>query len=215
MENFKISKRTKDLTGQKFGKLTVISFAGYKNGANWLCKCDCGNYVTVIGKNMRYGKTTSCGCIRTEMLLKKFTKHGDGSLKNTTRLYKIWKNMRSRCYNSNNPNFKYYGGRGIKICEEWYGSYSCFRDWSLSNGYSENLTIDRIDVNGNYEPSNCRWATRKEQSLNTRSNRYIEYNGETKTLSEWSKIFGLYHKTIAYRLNHGWSVEKALTTPTR
>ena len=123
--------------------------------------------------------------------------------------------MRSRCYNSNNPDFKHYGGRGIKICEEWYGSYSCFRDWSLSNGYSENLTIDRIDVNGNYEPSNCRWSTRKEQSLNTRSNRYIEYNGETKTLSEWSKIFGLYHKTISYRLNHGWSVEKALTTPTR
>ena len=131
-----------------------------------------------------------------------------------TRLYYIWKTMRQRCNNPNCTKYRIYGQRGITICEEW-NDFAEFRKWAMSNGYAENLTIDRIDVNGNYEPSNCRWATAKEQSNNRRNTRYIEYLDERHTVSEWSQITGFDSKLIWGRLSRGWSAEKALTTPIR
>ncbi|WP_080549836.1 hypothetical protein [Clostridium butyricum] len=121
--------------------------------------------------------------------------------------------MKSRCKNSNYKNYHRYGGRGIKVCDEWDKNFKEFYNWSLNNGYSDNLTIDRIDVNGNYEPSNCRWATKITQANNRDNNRIIEFEGEAHTLTEWSRIKGLGFKTLDYRLKAGWQLEKVFNKP--
>lgn len=131
-----------------------------------------------------------------------------------TRLYNVWNNIKRRCYTKTNPSYKYYGGCGVEMCEEWHKSFLAFYEWSIKNGYDENApkgkcTIDRIDVNGNYEPSNCRWVSMKEQNLNRKANRIIEYNGKELTLKEWSGILGFNYSTLLYRFRRGWSVEKA------
>lgn len=129
------------------------------------------------------------------------------------RLYRIWSNIKTRCYNTNCAQFDRYGGRGISVCDEWKNSFQAFYDWSMSHGYSDELTIDRIDVNGNYEPSNCHWVTMKEQSINRSNNHIVRLNNEEKPLSEWCKQFGLNYKTVRDRLHRGWNYEKALYTP--
>jgi hypothetical protein len=123
--------------------------------------------------------------------------------------------MMSRCYNPKTERYPRYGGRGITICDEWLHNFPAFRDWAFANGYEEGLTIDRIDVNGNYCPENCRWATTSDQMKNTSTNRYLTLNGETHTLSDWSRLTGIHATTISNRINRGWSLEKALTTPPR
>lgn len=130
-----------------------------------------------------------------------------------TRIHQIWTNMKTRCLNPNVPAFKDYGGRGISVCEEWMKSFSSFYHWALQNGYSTALTLDRIDVNGNYEPSNCKWSTKEEQSRNRRFNRRITYNGKNLTIGEWAKEVNLTWNIIAWRLDSGWSIEEALFTP--
>lgn len=130
-----------------------------------------------------------------------------------TRLYSIYNNMLTRCYNSNSRSFAYYGGRGITICDEWLHDFQAFYNWAISHGYRDDLTIDRIDVNGNYEPNNCRWVTRAEQNRNTRQNHFITYNGETRTLREWANILNINYSTLISRIDtYGWTVEEAFTT---
>ena len=215
----------KDLTGQKFNRLEVIKLLGKneKGRYTYLCRCDCGKLKEVMGVYLTTNQVKSCGCLMVEESRKNALKRNKGNKfglkhgKHGCRLYRIWKGMNERCSSSN----KNYGGRGIRVCEEWKTSFQNFYKWSMANGYNPDVkrgecTIDRIDNNGNYEPSNCRWVDFKTQSRNKRSNRVITFRGETKTLAEWSTITGINRKTITTRIDElSWSIEKALTTPPR
>lgn len=191
-----------NIAGQKFGRLLVLEYIPNSH-SKWLCQCDCGNKVTVTSVNLKNGHTQSCGCLN----LDNHTKHGGRH----TRLYKIWIGMKTRCYNKKAKQYENYGGRGITICEEWKNDFIKFRDWAIKNGYENNLTLDRIDVNGNYEPHNCRWATTKQQQNNKRNNFFIEYNNERKTIAEWSALRGIRQDTLRNRIvKHHWSIPRAL-----
>lgn len=159
-----------NLKGNKYGRLTVLSKANYNKYTWWNCVCDCGNKTVVRGDRLLNGTTLSCGCLRKEVAketqLLNFKTHG----KYKTRLHRIWTNMIQRCYNEKSKSFKYYGGKGIIVCEEWLNSFQTFYDWAMANGYEEHLTIDREDNDGNYEPSNCRWITLAEQQKNRSNN---------------------------------------------
>lgn len=187
-----------DLSGQRFGRLTVIANVGSnKHGQRlWLCKCDCGNEITTLSSCLARGATTSCGCRRLETNRKRLTKHGGKG----TRIYNIWQGMKERCCNTKNPAYKHYGGRGITVCQEWLNDFSAFRDWSTVNGYDDLLTIDRIDKNGNYDPSNCRWVTMKIQNNNRRNNKQISFNGKQHTISEVAEMTGIKSNTLYKRI---------------
>lgn len=209
--------KIKNIQGQKFGRLTVVSLYGKdKNGkALWKCKCDCGKEHITSASSLQNGNTKSCGCLKNEVISKLNRKDG----RTKERLYKIWLGMFSRCYNKNLDKYKIYGMRGIKVCDEWR-DYKNFRSWALSNGYIENSTqkecsIDRIDVNGNYCPENCRWATAKEQSNNTRFNVFWEFNGKKKTVAQWADELNVNAESLYRRKYRGWTIEKILTTPIR
>jgi hypothetical protein len=180
--------RIKNIAGQKFGRLTAIRCITKNRNSFWLCKCDCGNEKWVKSFYLTSGKTKSCGCYHSEVFTR--LKHGDCEKGDIKRLYKIWVGMRNRCESKNLEYYKNYAGRGIKVCAEWH-DYLVFREWALTNGYADNLSIDRINNDGNYEPSNCRWATSKEQGNNTRRNVIINYGNFTKTLTQWSEYFGI------------------------
>lgn len=204
--------RIKDLTGQKFGRLTIIKEVekDKNNKSQCLCICECGNEKIIRKSDLRTGKIKSCGCIKKEILSKRQKKHG----KTRTRLYRIWCNIKSRCKNKKVPCYKYYGGKGIILYEEWQ-NFEPFYEWAINNGYQENLTIDRIDINNNYEPKNCRWVDRKTQSRNQSTNHLITYNNETHCINEWAEIKCLTKAAIHNRIKYGWSIEKILTTPLR
>lgn len=193
--------KIKDITGQKFGRLTALYRLHnyHKPYSYWLCVCDCGNLTEVYLGSLQKGVSTSCGCF--------VKKHG----KSHSPLYRNWLSIKTRCYNKTDDHYIDYGKRGIKVCDEWLHDFQAFYDWSMNNGYHRGLTIDRIDVNGNYEPSNCRWATPKQQARNRRNNHNININGETHCLSEWCEILNLNYSTVCTRINKlKWSVLQAL-----
>lgn len=193
-----------DLTGKRFTRLTVIKYDGVasNNQSMWICKCDCGNTSKVMYGNLTNGSTKSCGCLRKEKKIKNRPKE-------YSRLSTIFYGIKKRCYNPNSPAYKNYGGRGIKICDEWLqkngNGFKNFYKWAISNGYKQGLTIDRINVNGNYEPSNCRWATAKEQSNNRRNNRIVIYKEKKYTLSQLSEYLNIKITTLSWRLEHNWN----------
>lgn len=177
-----------DLTGQKFSRLLVIRRDVSKKGrSSWLCKCDCGKETIVLGQDLKSGHTHSCGCMYKK------------SCYRDTRLYQIWKGMKKRCSNKKHHHYINYGGRGIDVCAEWKNDFNIFYDWAIVNGYTKNLTIDRIDVNGNYCPENCRWTTMKEQQRNRRNNHIIK----GKTIAEWAEIKGVAYQKIYQQVKKG------------
>lgn len=176
----------------------------------WLCKCDCGNEKVVAVDKLHSGNTKSCGCLQREVHRKCRMTHG----KSDTKLYLVWREMITRTENQNAERYGIYGGRGISICGEWHNDFQLFYDWAIQNGYKEGLTIDRIDVNGNYEPDNCRWITPYEQSRNLRKNVRITYSGKTMILKDWAKEIGIDYHTLWQRIRKsGWTVEEAFETP--
>lgn len=189
----------KDITGTTFGRLFVIeqtSNMGEKT--MYLCKCSCGNTTIVNRGNLVSGATTSCECYRKEKTSKLNRIHGEHG----TRLYRCWRNMIDRCTNKNNKEYKNYGGRDIFVCEQWLLSFESFYQWATSNGYSEELTIERIDVNGNYCPENCTWIELNKQAKNRTNNHRITFDGETMILSDWARKLGVSPSTIKYRLKN-------------
>lgn len=201
----------KDLTGQKFGRLTVIKRGENTNLglARWVCKCDCGNEALVPGSSLRNGHTTSCGCYKQEVVKTCSITHG----MRHTRIYGIWTDIKSRCYNPNTNRHNVYFDRNIEMCEEWNSDFQCFYDWSMANGYTDELTIDRIDNDKGYSPDNCRWITNKENARNKRNNRYITYKGKTQCLSAWCEELGLNYKRVHAKIVYqGFDIERAFTT---
>lgn len=197
-----------DLTGKRFNKLVVLRRDENGRGGNsrWKCICDCGTETTVSGTNLKTGAVKSCGCLR-------HIKHDTHHLSNT-RLYRIWNAMKNRCYLKSHHAYSCYGARGITVCAEWKDDFEAFYDWAISNGYSEELTIDRIDNNGSYSPENCKWSTREEQVNNRRSCVLITYNGETKNLMQWCKLLNLPYKLIHQRMHlKNISFEEAISIP--
>lgn len=188
------------IIGKKFGRLMVLEldFIDKSHYTHWKCKCDCGNIVSVRRNQLTSGDTISCGCYHKEHNHEFGLKHGLTGHP----LYTVWAGIKGRCLNPNVENYERYGARGITICDEWKNNFKAFYDWAIANGYQDNLTIDRIDNNGNYEPNNCRWITKKEQQSNTRRNHFIEYKGVVHTLTQWAEILGVNIETLRYRVNH-------------
>lgn len=199
-----------DITGQRFYRWSVIGIASKTsdNHQKWHCICDCGAERDVLGKDLRNGKSKSCGCLSRELSAKRAEKHG----LHKHPLYTIWCNMHSRCENPNNPSFYNYGGRGIKICEEWNNPES-FILWGISHGYSEGLQLDRINNDGDYSPENCRFVPLYVNQNNKRTNWNICFCGIVLTISQWSTFLGVPEARIRHRLYSGWSVEDALFKP--
>lgn len=212
-------KKTVELkTGDKFNRLTVVKLdhirekVYYKNNKKYiqkhkyyLCKCDCGNEHIVEGSDLKRGKTKSCGCLQKETRQKVFKNNSFNKKYNMDytnikqcRLYNIWCDIKKRCYNKKFWAFNRYGGRNINMCNDWKNDFKVFHDWAINNGYNDNLTIDRINNNGNYEPNNCRWVDMKTQCRNKNNNHLITYNEETHCISEWIEIMG-FHKYLNYK----------------
>lgn len=202
-----------DMTGRRIGRLTVICEAEKrKKHIMWLCKCDCGKEVIAAGVNLRRGYYKSCGCYSADRLREMRTKHKMSN----SRLYREWAQMKGRCYYPKYINYDCYGERGITVCDEWKNDFSCFMKWALDNGYTDELTLDRIDNDKGYSPDNCRWITGKEQANNRRNNHYVTYNGITKTISQWSEITGIDYGCLKSRITKlGWDIKDALTKPSR
>lgn len=199
-----MNKPVKDRTGIRYGRLTAKQYIDH---GRWLCVCDCGKVVVVNGSHLTCGHTKSCGCI----------KHIHGETK--TKLHSVWNEMLQRCENPSSPKYKDYGGRGIIVCEEWH-EYTVFRDWAIRNGYNQAATygmctIERVDVNGNYTPDNCCWASYKVQARNRRSNHFVTVDGITKTLTDWCHIAGIAPSLFRYRKRKGFDDRDALFLPVR
>lgn len=207
-EPFPANKLFKDMTGRRFGRLVIIGFAGgCTDRFRWYCQCDCGNVSVVTKSNLVSGHTTSCGCYHKERKLAASTRHG----KSHTKVHNAWNAMLDRCTNANYEGYPLYGGRGIAVCERWRVFENFFAD--MGEPPSPQHSLDRIDVNGNYEPSNCRWATAKEQSRNRRSNVIVTYQGVTSCLLEHCERLALNYHVVSRCLRKGWPLDLAITAP--
>lgn len=190
--------------GSTFGRLTVLGIVNDKRrGKVYKCLCTCGNITRVTGTNLITGNTRSCGCLHNEG---NNTKHKQSH----TKLYKVYYGMKNRCYNKKHSYYHDYGGRGIKVCDEWLNDNKTFFNWAMDNGYREGLTIDRIDLDGNYTPNNCRWTTIKDQVRNRRNTVYIEYEGVKKPMGQWSEELDVPYHTLYTRYTKGWKSKDIL-----
>lgn len=206
--------QVKDLTDKKFGRLTVLHFAGIsRRNARWFCLCDCGREI-VVAANCLGRRTTSCGCyaqeIRRENGSKSNLRHGEADIAPE---WEAWAGMWKRCTDKNRPNYKDYGGRGIAICERWKKYENFLEDMGRKPG--RGYSVERRNNDLGYFPENCYWATRTQQASNRRSNRWIEFQGERLTLTQWEQKLGFTRDRIRQRLSQGWTVERALTEPSR
>ncbi len=201
-----MNKKNNIKIGQNFGRWTVIEFGYIANRKNhyWLCKCECGNIKNVFDGSLKFGRSKSCGCLSSELSTQRFVTHGMSD----TATYHSWSHMRSRCRNPDNLKYKNYGGRGIKICARWSKFANFIKDMGEKPG--PQYSIDRIDNNGNYCKTNCRWATFQKQARNTRQNRIIKYGDKKMCVAEWSDITNICSGTIRSRLLRGWSIGEAL-----
>jgi hypothetical protein len=182
---------------------------------HWLCRCDCGTERVIRQDHLASGASRSCGCLAWDTTISRSEVHGDAHRGKRAFEYRVWVGIRKRCLNPNDNLYPHYGGRGIRICERWLNSYEAFLE-DVGRSPSEKLTLDRIDNDGDYEPGNVRWTTRTEQARNTRRNRRIEFRGEVRVLAEWAERLGIPYKVLHGRINkHGWSVERAFTSPYR
>lgn len=199
-----------DLTGQKFGMLTVVEFIGRKNFHSWFrCECKCGGQTVTTSNNLRRFHTTSCGCYNEKMFRESTMKHGLSKHK----LFRTWTDMKNRCYFNKHNRYEYYGGKGIEVCELWLDSFLEFYWWGIREGWKKGLSLDRKDNSKNYCPDNCKWSTVAQQNRNRTSNVRITIDGVTKILIEWSEITGIKPMTIKGRLKRGWSPKEAVYTP--
>lgn len=213
--------RRENLQGSRFGRLIVNSFHHVDKSGHtyWLCICSCGKQKIVRGSHLKTETIKSCGCLAQELRCTvgrrqsgqkyRVKTHGQTN----TRLYGIWRSMRYRCRNKNARNYSSYGGRGIKVCREWDSSFTAFYEWSIANGYEDQMSIDRIDNDKGYRPDNCRWTTRKVQQNNRSVNHNIEFQGTTRTIREWEDILGFPKNLLSKRIIRNWDVSRALTTP--
>lgn len=203
-----------DITGQKFGRLKVLNYEG-RNAQRiqfWKCKCNCGNETIVRSSNLKSGTTKSCGCLKSDIATKRNIENATHG-KSKERIYNVWAGMKSRCNYEKDDSYAHYGGRGIKVCEEWDNSFQNFNQWAMRNGYEDHLSIDRIDNDGDYEPINCRWATDLEQHNNRSDNRHITYKGETLTIADMARKHKMKYNILFRRIKRGWSVERAIEQP--
>ena len=215
----------KDLTGQKFGRLTVIAFHEKRKSPcgntkyMWKCQCDCGNYVIVDADNLKSGHVRSCKCMRKEISTRRIVQQCELNIKHGlagTKVYYAWHAMIERCYNPSDNSFRNYGARGITVCDEWRNDIQSFYKWAKQNGYNEHAkgqdcSIDRIDVNGNYEPKNCRWVNQVVQANNRRTNKRLVYKDQIYTMAELARKTGVNYKVLGNRLRRGWSVDMAVS----
>lgn len=216
------SRAIEEKPGARYGRLTVIERKENNKHkiAMYLCKCDCGNEKVIKGTALRNGTTKSCGCYQRDVAsatakvyiasenFKPPTRYRHGYA--NTRLFEIWCRMRERCTNPAKDHYDRYGGRGIKVCNEWMKDFVPFKEWALANGYQDNLSIDRIDNDGDYSPDNCRWATQSEQCRNRSNTVKLTHNGETKPLADWSELYGVKYKLAHERYKKGWPFERIM-----
>lgn len=206
----KRGRKVDDLTGTRFGRLVVLERSEDKmyscgtKEAQWLCICDCGKQTIVSRSNLKNGSTKSCGCLNYERICQRRVSDTH------KRILRILRGMKDRCYNPNYHSFSRYGGRGITICDEWRNDSGTFEKWALEHGYSDELSIDRIDNDLGYSPENCRWVTKSIQQNNKSNNNYLEYGGQKRTVTEWANLIGVDRSTIVRRIKKGLPVEKVL-----
>lgn len=196
-----------DLSQKQYGRLTVRRFDQERK--RWLCECTCGGEVFVRADHLKDGHVQSCGCLSAEKTKERFTAHGQSG----SRLHRIWVGMKQRCTNTNRASYENYGGRGIRVCDEWANDFAAFLDWAAKTGYKDDLSIDRIDFDGNYCPENCRWATMYDQQRNKANNRIVSTEDGEVVLSDYCKKQGLPYHMVLKRVLRGWDTQKAIETP--